>query len=84
MKDHVYPAVCSTPNGPITIISDEHLLRFIRDQMGDDMCDLVKRRIKKPILKLDGDKRGDLEAYLSAAQDAIDGIGRIVDDCADF
>lgn len=83
MKDHVYPAVCSTPNGPITIISDEHLLRFIRDQMGDDMCDLARQRIK-PMPKLDGDKLDELEAYLSAAQDAIDGIGRIVDDCAEF
>lgn len=83
MKDHVYPAVCSTPNGPITIISDEHLLRFIRDQMGDDMCDLVRQRIKH-MPKLVGDKLDKLEAYLSAAQDAIDGIGRIVDDCAEF
>lgn len=83
MKDHVYPAVCSTPNGPITIISDEHLLRFIRDQMGDDVCDLVRQRIKN-MPKLVGDKLDKLEAYLSAAQDAIDGIGCIVDDCAEF
>lgn len=83
MKNHVYPAVCSTHNGPVTIISDEHLLRLIRDQMGDDVYDLVKRRIK-PLPKLDGDKLDELEAYLSAAQDAIDGIGRIVDECAEF
>lgn len=83
MKDHVYPAVCSTPNGPITIVSDEQFLFFIRDHMGDDVYDLVKRRIK-PIPKLDGNKLDKLEAYLSAAQDAIDGIGSIVDDCAEF
>lgn len=83
MKDHVYPAVCSTPNGSITIVSDEQLLRFIRDQMGDDVCDLVNRRVK-PMTKLDEDKLDELEAYLSAAQDAIDGIGRIVDDCAEL
>lgn len=83
MKDRVYPAVCSTPNGSITIVSDEHLLRFIRSQMGDDVYDLVNRRIK-PMPKLDGGKLDELEAYLSAAQDAIDGIGRIVDDCAEF
>lgn len=83
MKNHVYPAVCSTPNGPITIVSDEQLLFFIRDQMGDDVCDLVNRRIK-PMPKLDGNKLDGLEAYLSAAQDAIDGIGRIVDEYAEF
>lgn len=83
MKDHVYPAVCSTPNGPITIVSDDQLLFFIRDQMGDDVYDLVRQRIK-PLPKLDGDKLDELEAYLSAAQDAIDGIGCIVDECAEF
>lgn len=82
MKEFVYPAVCITPSSLITIVSDEQLLLFIRDQMGDDVCDLVKRRIK-PIPKLDGNKLDELEAYLSAAQDAIDGIGRIVDDCAE-
>lgn len=83
MKDHVYPAVCSTPNGPITIVSDEQLLFFIRSQMGDDMHDLVRQRIK-PMPKLGGDKLNELEVYLSAAQDAIDGISRIVDGCAEF
>lgn len=82
MKDHVYPAVCTTPNGPITIVSDEQLLFFVRSQMGDDVYHLVRQRIK-PMPKLDGCKLNELEVYLSAAQDAIDGLGRIVDACAE-
>ena len=52
MKQPTYPAVISHPNGTECIRSDEDLVRFARETLGDDFADLIEEILGAAKLKI--------------------------------